>query len=121
MARHGVHRSKAIARVASQQSNGWMWKLAIAAFVTLALTFAFTANRAHAGGKYLAGAIVGGIVAGAIIHHAHKHHHKSYRVVRHRPHYVHKPVRVVRYHRPVHVYQPVIVVPLPYFGVRHGW
>ncbi len=119
MARHGVHRSRAAVRVAVQQRQNGLWKLAVAAIVALALTFAFSANRAHAGGKYLAGAIVGGIVAGAIIHHAHKHHRvhsPRYRVVHHRP------VRVVRHYRPVHVYhRPVLVVPLPYFAVHRGW
>lgn len=110
MTRHDAFRSKA--DVHRSQTVQLLWKLAIAALLALALTFALSANRAHAGGKYLAGAIFGGIVAGAILHHSHRHH---------------RPVRIVRHYRPAHVYhpvrvhRPVIVVPRLRIGVYHGW
>jgi membrane protein CcdC involved in cytochrome C biogenesis len=99
---------KAKAAVRQVSAMDVIMKPALAILVALAIVLTLAPQRAHAGGKHVAGIIAGGIIAGAIIHHANKHRHRNYY-----PHY-----------KRVKVYRPVIVVPVPVVRVklhRHHW
>lgn len=92
------------------------WKFAIAAIVAAGLASTLPATTAHAGGKFLAGAIIGGLVAGAVIHHARRNNYGQ-----------HQRLRVARYHRPYHHHRrshghhPVLILPFPVLIIGNGW